>query len=139
MRALVRLLREGSARGQEQAAWLLWELVYDPQAGSGGAGGNNPHIVSALSRAEGLVVALAAGLAGIGGVVGDGLLLMAVWCVASHAAGCVRSLAAYQAFVSMSHVGQYCVDAMHVICCSILYPQRTQVAAARSSLRGCCT
>lgn len=64
VRALVRLLREGNARGQEQAAWLLWELAYDPQAGSAGAGGNNPHIVSALSRAEGLVVALAAGLAG---------------------------------------------------------------------------
>lgn len=65
VRALVRLLREGNARGQEQAAWLLWELAYDPQAGSAGAGGNNPHMVSALSRAEGLVVALAAGLAGV--------------------------------------------------------------------------
>ncbi len=73
VRALVRLLREGNSRGQEQAAWLMWELAYDPQGGAGGSGGNDPHIVSALVRAEGLVVALAAGLAGV--------FFCVVWCV----------------------------------------------------------
>lgn len=72
VRALIRLLREGNSRGQEQAAWLLWELAYDPQGGGGGSGGNDPHIVSALARAEGLVVALAAGLAGMVRRGGDG-------------------------------------------------------------------
>lgn len=58
---LVGLLANGSVKGREQAAWLLWELAYNSATGS------SAPVVAALARCQSLPAALGDALSGEAG------------------------------------------------------------------------